>query len=179
MKILLEKEEFLQNTIRDAIAVNPLVSIRRMQEIVKQNTGYSISDKYTAKLMRKIRRRAVIQSDRKLMNERLSEVRERFRVITDDLFRTIYWRPEFFIDYGLANPSPKERLAAMKLLGQLELALFKAEVDTGVFDNRQIIINRMPGRCISLAGEVEGKIIPPAVCEFGQYQEENLINRSF
>lgn len=179
MKIILEKEEFLQNTIRDAIAVNPLVSIRRMQEIVKQNTGHSISDKYTAKLMKKIRRRAVIQSDRKLMNERLSEVRERFRVITDDLFRTIYWRPDFLIDYGLVNPSPKERLAAMKLLGQLELALFKAEVDTGVFENRQIIVNRIPGRCISLAGEVEGQIIPPAVCKFGQYQKENLINGSF
>jgi len=179
MKVILEKEEFLQNTIRNAIAVNPLVSIRRMQEIVKQNTGHSISDKYTAKLMKKIRRRAVIQSDRKLMNERLSEVRERFRVITDDLFRTIYWRPEFFIDYGLDNPSPKERLAAMKLLGQLELALFKAEVDTGVFENRQIIVNRIPSRHISFAGEVEGHIVTPTICEFGQYQEENLISSSF
>jgi len=150
-----------------------------MQEIVKQNTGHSISDKYTAKLMKKIRRRAVIQSDRKLMNERLSEVRERFRVITDDLFRTIYWRPEFFIDYGLDNPSPKERLAAMKLLGQLELALFRAEVDTGVFDNRQIIAHEMFSRRVLLSDGVSEEIITPKICEFGQYQERSLANCSF
>lgn len=179
MKVILEKEEFLQNTIRNAIAVNPLVSIRRMQEIVKQNTGHSISDKYTTKLMKKIRRRAVIQSDRKLMNERLSEVRERFRVITDDLFRTIYWRPEFFIDYGLVNPSPKERLAAMKLLGQLELALFRAEVDTGVFENRQIIVHEMFNKRVLLSGKVSGEIITPKICEFGQYQSSNLVNYDF
>ncbi|MCX6737876.1 MAG: hypothetical protein NTY11_00395 [Candidatus Parcubacteria bacterium] len=143
MKILPEKEEFLQNTIRNAIAVNPLVSIRRMQEIVEYNTGRSISDKYTSKLMHKIRRRAVIQSDRKQMNERLAEIRERFRVITDDLFRTIYWNPDFLKQYGLVHPSYKERLAAMKLLAQLDLALFHAELDAGMFENRQTAIADM------------------------------------
>jgi len=143
MKILPEKEEFLKNTIRNAIAVNPLVSIRRMQEIVECNTGRSISDKYASKLMHKIRRQAVIQSDRKQMNERLAEIRERFRVLTDDLFRTIYWKPEFIKQYGISCPSYKERLAAMKLLAQLDLALFHAELDAGMFENRQIAIGDM------------------------------------
>jgi len=143
MKMLPEKEEFLQNTIRNAIAVNPLVSIRGMQEIVEHNTGRSISDKYTSKLMRKIRRQAIIQSDQKQMNERLAEIRERFRVLTDDLFRTIYWKPDFLEQYGLSYPSFKQRLAAMKLLAQLELALFHAELDAGMFENKQIAIEEM------------------------------------
>jgi hypothetical protein len=143
MKILPEKEDFLKNTIRNAIAVNPLVSIRRMQEIVEHNTGRSISDKYTSKLMQKIRRQAIIQSDRKQMNERLAEIRERFRVLTDDLFRTIYWNPDFLKQYGLSYPSYKERLAAMKLLAQLDLALFHAELDAGMFENRQTAIADM------------------------------------
>jgi len=143
MKVLPEKEEFLKTTIRNAIALNPLVSIRRMQEIVEKNTGRSISDKYLNRLMHKIRRQAVVQSDRKQINERLAEVRERYRVLMDDLCRTIYWRPEFLHDYGLQYPSFNERLAAMKLLAQLELALFRAERETGMFENKQTAINEM------------------------------------
>lgn len=143
MKILPEKEEFLRNTIRDAIAANPLVTIRRMQEIVEQNTGRAISDKYVARLMHKIRRQAVIQSDRKKMNERLAEVRERYRLLMDDLMRTVYWKPEFLEMYALQPPSFKERLAAMKLLAQMELALFRAELDAGLFENRQTAIYEM------------------------------------
>jgi hypothetical protein len=137
MKILPEKEEFLMNSVRNAIAVNPLVSVRRMQEIVEKNTGRLLSDKYTAKLMKKLRRRAIIESDRKQVNERLSEVRERFRVLTDDLMRIIYWTPEIAKIYGQPCPSFKERIAAMKLLAQLDLAIFKAELDIGMFKNGQ------------------------------------------
>lgn len=143
MKILPEKEEFLRSTIRDAIAANPLVTIRGMQEIVEYNTGRPISDKYVVRLMHKIRRRAVIQSDRKKMNERLAEVRERYRLLMDDLMRTIYWKPEFLEMYALQPPSFKERLAAMKLLAQMELALFRAELDAGMFEDRQAAIDEM------------------------------------
>jgi len=143
MKVLPEKEEFLKDTIRNAIALNPLVSIRKMQELVEHNTGRSISDKYTTKLMWKIRRQAVVYSDRKKMNERLAEVRERYRVLMQDLCRTIYWKPEYLNDYGLQYPNFKERLAAMRLLAQLELALFKAELAAGVFENQQVAIEEM------------------------------------
>lgn len=143
MKILPEQEEFLKNTIRNGIAANPLVSIRKMQKIVEYNTGRFISDKYLAKLMVNIRHQAVVQSDKKQMNERLTEVRERFRLLMDDLLRTIYWKPEFLKDYGLTCPLFKERLAAMKLLAQLELALFRAELDAGVFNNKQVVLNDM------------------------------------
>ncbi len=158
MKMLPEKEEFLQNTIRDCMAVNPFVSIRKMQELVKENTGHSISDKYTVKLMRKIRRRAVIQSDRKKMNERLAEVREKFRILTDDLFRIVYWRADFIKKYGLAKPRFHERISAMRLLGQMELMLFRAELDAGTFENRQVAIGEMLERGI-LPTELREQVI--------------------
>jgi hypothetical protein len=47
------------------------------------------------------------------------------------------------MDHGIRHPSTKERLAAMKLQAQLELALFKAELDAGMFENKQIAINEM------------------------------------
>lgn len=143
MKILPEKEEFLKNRVRDVIALNPLVSIRRMQEILENRTGRSISDKYAAKLMHKVRRQAIIQSDRKKINERLSEIRERNRVLMEDLTRTIYWKPEFSKLYGLSFPSFKERLAAMKLLTQIESTLFRTELAAGVFEDRRAAIEEI------------------------------------
>lgn len=143
MKIIPEKEEYIKMTIRNSIALNPLVSIRKMQEMVEKNTGRSISDKYAAKLMRKVRRQAVVESDRKQINERLAEVRERYRMLIEDLTRTIYWKPDFLNDYGLHRPSFKERHAAIKLVAQLELALFKAELDAGMFQDRRTAIAEM------------------------------------
>lgn len=143
MKVLPEKEEYIKTTIRSAIALNPLVSIRKMQELVEHNMGRSISDKYVAKLMRKIRREAIIQSDRKMMNERLAEVREKFRVLMDHLNRIVFWQPEFLKDYGIQPPKFNEKIAAIRLLAQLELKLFRAELDAGIFENRRTAIEEM------------------------------------
>ncbi len=139
MKVLSEKEEFLKNTIRDIIAINPLTSIRRMQELVEQRTQRPISDKYVSKLMRKIRRGAIVQSDRTKLNERLAEVRERYRVLILDLNKMIYWRNE----HGIKRPTTRERLSAIRLVAQLDLALFKAELDAGMYEDRRGAIEEM------------------------------------
>lgn len=98
------------------------------------NTGYSIGDKYLGKLMGKVQREAVIRSDRKKRNERLAEVRERHRVHMRFLQQVIYWKPEFLKEYGLARPSLKERIAAIKCMSQMDVGLMKAEILTGAFD---------------------------------------------
>ncbi len=143
MKIILEKENFLKSNVRDIIAINPLVSIRKMQEMVERNTGRPISDKYVVKLMHKVRREALIQSDRKKLNVRLAEVRERYRVLMENLNRTIYWKRQYFQDYGLDEPTYAERLQAIKLIAKLDLDLFKAELSAGMFEDRRIAVEEM------------------------------------
>ena len=143
MKIVKEKEEFLNLSIRNAIAVNPLVSIREMQKIVSHNLGRSISDKYLASLMQKMRRRAIIQSDQKQVNERLMEVRERYRVLSERLNRIIFWQPFFWAEHGLKRPTLKEQISASKLLAQMDLALFRAELESGAFDDKQAMANQI------------------------------------
>jgi hypothetical protein len=151
MKMLEEKEEMLKKTIRNAMAINPFISIRGTQALVEQNTGRSISDKYVSRLMRKIRRQAVVQSDRKQMNERLAEVRERFRLLTEYLYRIVYWKYEYLRDYGVEMPKCKDKLAAMKLLAQLELALFRAELQTGAFQDHQGVEIEMREQLIGIS----------------------------
>lgn len=143
MKMILEKEDFLKNTIRDIVAVNPMVSVRRMQKLVEVNTKHSISKNYTAKLMEKMRRKAVIESDRKKVNERLAEMRERQRVHLEYLERMLLWRPEYHRDYGMQEPTLKEKMMAIKVQAHLENSLFRTELAAGVFENRQIAIAEM------------------------------------
>jgi PAS domain-containing protein len=143
MKILEEKEKFIYQIIRDSIALNPLVSIRGLQEAFEKRTGRSISDKYVSKLRDKMRTRSIVESDRKKLNERLAEVRERYRVLSENLLRTIYWNWESLKICGIQQPNEKQRQSAIKLLAQMELALLRLELDMGVFENRQLAISEM------------------------------------
>lgn len=143
MKMILEKENFLKNNIRDLIAVNPLASIRGIQKNIKERTGHSISDKYVSKLIYQIRKKAIIESDRKELNERLSEVRERYRILSKNLLATIYWNWESLELHGIQRPKEKDRQSAIKLLAQMELALFKMELDVGTFENSQSSIKEL------------------------------------
>jgi len=143
MKILAEKEAYILRIIRDHLALNPLSSVRGMQQVVEDALGRSMSDKYISKLMHKVRKRTVVESDRKKLNERFSEVKERYRVLSENLLRTIYWNWESLEQIGVQKPTEKERQSAIKLLAQMELALFKTELDIGIFENRQLAISEM------------------------------------
>jgi len=169
MKMLEEKEEMLKKTIRNAMAVNPFISIRGTQALVEHNTGRSISDKYVSRLMQKIRKQAVIQSDRKQMNERLAEVRERFRILTEYLYRIVYWKYEYLKDYGVEMPKYKDKLAAMKLLAQLELALFRAELQAGAFEDQK-------GAMIEMREQVVGISRTMTLRPRRQYTKNLLMN---
>jgi len=114
-----------------------------MQKVVQERAGHSIGDKYVSRLMQKMRKRAVVESDRKKLNERFAEVRENYRVLSENLVRTIYWNWESLNVCGIQKPSEKERQSAIRLLAQMQLALFKTELDIGMFEDRQLAISEM------------------------------------
>lgn len=137
MKILSPKREFLQSTVRNIIAANPIAPIRRVQELVKQRTEHSIGKNFTSRLMEEVRDQAINESNQKEVSERVSELRERHRILIEYLTRVQNWQPSYVWDYGMGKePTLKERMAAIKLISQLELALFKAESITGLFEGK-------------------------------------------
>lgn len=92
-----------------------------------------MSKNYTAKLMNKVRKQALVESDRKKINERLAEVRERNRAHIEHLERLLYWKPECYHAYGIDEPKLKDKMATIKLINHLDLALLKAEFMVGMF----------------------------------------------
>ena len=43
----------------------------------------------------------------------------------------------------MKKPTEKERQSAIRLLAQIELALFRTELDIGMFEDRQLAISEM------------------------------------
>lgn len=129
MKILPEQKKFLEHSINTAIASDPLVSIRKIQEIVKVNTGRSISDKYVARLMVEGRRTAVTHANREKLDKRMDEIRQRYQKHIKILNIIFYKTKRSEFKYS-------DRLASIKLAAQLDLMLLRAELLVGVFDEQ-------------------------------------------
>lgn len=138
MKIQKEKREILKTAVRDIIAQEPLVSIRRAQKAVEHRTEYSIGDKFLSRLMSEVRQEVRGYSDNKELGDRLTEVRERFRVLIKQLSRVAYWDFDVGRTYAIAEPTVAERYRAIKLIGQLELSLLRTEFALGLFGNMKV-----------------------------------------
>ena len=143
MKILSQQEASLREMIRDVLALDPLITIRRLQTMVRHNTKRTISDKYLMRLLFKVRREIVIQSDRKKVADRLAEIRERHAVLRKQLLRIAYWNPVGSLDHGITRPRASEQVNAIKTIAQMDLALLKAELDVGIYEDRRLALEEM------------------------------------
>ncbi len=137
MKIQQEKREILKTLVRDIIAYDPLISIRRAQEII-ESREYTIGNKFLSRLMTEVRQEARVYSDSKEIGSRLTEVRERFRLLIKQLGRIAYWDVEIGMTYKISEPTNAERYRAIKLIGQLELSLLRTEFALGLFGNMKV-----------------------------------------
>jgi hypothetical protein len=75
--------------------------------------------------------------------EGLTEVREHYRVLINELNKTIYCNKEDLWEFVARKPNHKERLAAIKLVAQMELGIFKAELTAGIYVDQRMVINPM------------------------------------
>ena len=127
MKILPEQKQHIVQVVREVIAADPLVSIRRMQQRVETQTGRSISDKYLTHLLGEIRQEAVAKSDPNKIKARMEVMRARYKPLATNLL-TIAWSRE-----GVTH---KDRLAMIKTAAHLDMMLLRAEGYTGAFDKQ-------------------------------------------
>jgi hypothetical protein len=154
MKIRPEQEVALRDMIRETAALDPRVSIRRLQAVIEQNTGHSISDKYVMKLLGKVRHEMIVQTDRGHLVDRCAEIRERNAALRKHLYRIIYWKPAHLRDYGIERPTSNERVHAIKTVAQMDLALMKTELYVGLFEDKcvsrkRVVVHTVPVKMAS------------------------------
>jgi len=132
MRVLPPVEEKIRSTIRDAQAIKPLITVSELHEHLENTFGRGFSRKYVKKLSEKVHRQALIQADRTQLEERMNFTRENYRMMRERLLEIVYWKydPERPWNKG---PYAEDVIDAAKTLVMLDLAIFKAELETGMF----------------------------------------------
>ena len=131
------KESDIKTAIRTAIAMEPMISSYRLQEVLREHgyrssQGGLIDRHYVLKLVRKIRGEAIRDLSEEKIGERLAGVRERFNVAFERLFKIAFWKWDYLTE-GLGQPSVGEQTYALSTILKMDLALLAAEMDAGLY----------------------------------------------
>jgi hypothetical protein len=132
MRIVPEIEQKIRREIRDARAKDPLVSVLSLQEQLEKKFDRTFTRKYLAKLAHKVERQALVEADRTQIEQRMQFTRENYRMMRERLLKIVYWTKETAQD-GMKAPLPMDITDAAKTVVMLDLALLKAEIETGMY----------------------------------------------
>lgn len=127
-KVSDHKEARLRRIIRDAMAIDPLISMNGLQRAVEKKIGRPIDEVYLKKLVNKTTGEMVIVADREKVEERISYLRERNRIICDELLRMAFPDPN-----SPDQPGFIDRRKALESISNIEARQVKLEMDLGLF----------------------------------------------
>jgi hypothetical protein len=165
-------EDRIKRAIRDAQALDPLITITGMQETLEKRFNHSFSFYYVRKLMDKVARAALMDADRTQIEQRLAFSRDNYRMLRERLLKIVYWSPQTAAP-GIKPPFHNEIIEAAKTIVILDLALLKAEIDNGLYKKpvealaREIRYDPLPAevRAVVIAAWVRGGLLPEAMVE--------------
>ena len=140
MKKLQAQEEKIKKAIRDAVVIDPLISILKLRDVLFEKGYRSATDsplhwRYVAKLRSKLHRQAIENVTRQEVAGRVAEMKERSRLIYEQLVRIAFYTDDMRKE-GMPSPTPGERIQALREMSKLDIAIFNVEMDAGIFDRR-------------------------------------------
>lgn len=157
-----EQEIKLKLAIRDCIARNPLMTVVQLQNALKERgfqtaQGNPLDWRYVAKLLRKLERERALAVDQQKIQDRLAITKEKFRLMTERLWKIIDWRLDY-IEEGIGMPQTQDVIRAINTVVKLDLAILKAEMDAGIFDRKLGTLDVNLYRAIPLEPEKAAQI---------------------
>jgi len=129
MRILPAVEAEFRRAIRDERARDPLISVMRLKEKLEEKFSRGFSHQYVSKIADKVAREAIVELDRTQIEQRMSFTRENYRMMREELLKVVYWKD----GDGGSRPRAQDRVEAAKSTVMLDLALLKAEIETGMY----------------------------------------------
>ena len=167
-------EEKIKRTIRDAIVIDPLISIEKLRDALYDKGIRTYSNEplhwhYVAKMRDKIHRQAVESVNRQEVTERVAEMKERSRLIYEQLVRIAFYTDEMRKE-GMPPPSVRERIQAFREMSRLDVAMFGVEMDAGIF-NRHLGTLEIDKRNKPLSVEAR-ELIKQAMVNWGMIPKE-------
>jgi hypothetical protein len=169
MRIVPAIEQEIKRAIRDAQALDPLITVSQLQKALEKKFNRTFDWTYLRKLHEKVSRQALIEADRTQIEQRLAPTRETYRMMRERLLKIVYWSPATAAP-GIKPPFHAEIIDAAKTIVMLDLALLKAEIDNGLYKRpveelaREIRYEPLPAeiRTVVIAAWVRGGLLPAA-----------------
>jgi hypothetical protein len=131
MRTLAPVEEKIRRAIRDARAKGLLISIVALQETLERQFNRTFTREYLARLSDKVARQTLMEIDRARIEERMNFTRENYRMVREKLIEIMYW--DKYAHPGERPPQKRDIVEAAKSVAMLDLALLKAEIETGMY----------------------------------------------
>jgi hypothetical protein len=134
MRILPPVEEEIRRIIRDARAKDPLITVAGLEKALEEHFQRGFSHQYVSKIADKVAREALMVADRTQIEERMNFTRENYRMMRERLMKIVYWEPDPETPIEKQGPPYNEDvIEAAKNIVMLDLALLKAEIETGMY----------------------------------------------
>ncbi len=132
------QEDKIKRAIRDAIVIDPLISVSKLQDALFEKGLRSAMNSplhwhYVAKLRDKIHRQSIENVDRQEVTHRIAEMKERYRLVFERLIRIAFYSDDFKKE-GIPPPSYRDQISALREISRLDVSIFGAELDAGIFE---------------------------------------------
>jgi hypothetical protein len=172
MKIMPPVEQEIRRAIRDERAKDPLITILGLQEKLEVQFNRTFKRDYLARLSDKVGRQTLIELDRTKIEDRMAFTRENYRMMREELLNVVYWTLDDH-EVGMPKPLVRDRVEAAKTVVMLDLALLKAEIETGIYKKpievlaKEIRYDPLPDdvRTVIIAAWSRGGLLPAATIE--------------
>ena len=130
-KITHIQEQTIRRHIRDAMAIDPLISLMNIQKSLEKKLNRTISIVYIMRLVKKIGTELLVDLDRESVEKRVSQMRESNRIIREGLLKI-----EFPGDGGYVEN--KDKIRALETIAKIDHSMAKIEMEFGIFSKKTI-----------------------------------------
>ncbi len=142
-------ETELRRTIRDAFALDPLMTQKKLLEVLENKYKHTFDHRYIARLTKKVSIEATPNLDKEKIENRLKKVRETMRLGQENLLKLAHGQGP-----GGRGVSVKDMIAAWRAIALLEKLQLDAELDLRIFDKGVQIEDREAFRARAIPQEI-------------------------
>jgi hypothetical protein len=132
MKIMQPYEEKIKRAIRDAMAIDPLMTQTDMIQYLDRKFQRMFAPAYVRKMSQKVLEGARWEADRLSVEKRFVFSRENYRIARERLMRVMYWTPENPLP-GMKAPLPMDIIEAAKAVVELDMKFLNMELANGFY----------------------------------------------
>lgn len=123
------QEDALRRHIRDARALDPLISLKGLQRVLEARFNRTISINYVMKLSKKVDGEIIVRPDLEKIEWRVAQMRENNRIVREGLLKIAYPGPGALV-------ADKDKIKALDTIARIDHSMAKIEMDFGIYTRK-------------------------------------------